>query len=494
MFSEWNCVIILKTQKEDSDVNRRLASWQRRVKKRYMALILLALVLTTLTAVSMQDRDSYTLSSARAGKPIRVEFSREGTADFQVQEGKRGVTFQAREPGDVTAIVVYPGKDGEKIEEFQIHVDEDLDLSVGRGRFAGDRMVILSIMTMFAAGTLVSVYTSFEAHRKRAFSYTMVAADALSLLLVFQTIFLISALFDSTDLSLAAFFAQIHAQGARFVTYTSFVMIALAAWLWISNVFLLLREGFSKRNMLGIALGGLWGSAYVIHALIIWYGNGSIALLILQTIVDYTIVYFECVLFALALSGVRAAVHIPPYDRDCIVILGCQLRKNGTPTPLLRGRLDRALDFENKQYAMTGHHAVFIPSGGKGKNEVCSEASSMAKYLMEQGIPSERILLEDRSTNTLQNMEYSKRVISEKMPGAKAAFSTTGYHVFRSLLWASRCGFDCEGMGSHTKWYYYPNAYLREILGLVAAHHAVLWGLLVVIGVYLLFGLLAQVQ
>ncbi|MCR4883350.1 MAG: YdcF family protein [Clostridiales bacterium] len=475
-------------------MNGKLAAWQHRVKKRYMTLILLAFILTTMTAVSMQDRDSYTLASARAEKPSRVEFSREGMAEWQVQEGRKGVTFHARQPGDVTAKVYYPGADGETVLEYQLHVDDNLGLSVGRGRFAGDRMIIFSVMTMFAAGTLVSVYTSIEAHRKKAFSYTMVAADALSLMLVFQTVFLFAALFDSADLSLAAFFAQVHAQGTRFVAYTSLIMIGLAVWLWISNVVLLWREGFSWRNMLGIGLGALWGSAYLIHALIVWSGSSSIFLMILQTIVDYTIAYFECVLFALALSGIRAAVHVPPYDRDCIVILGCQLRKNGTPTPLLRGRLDRALAFEEKQFAMTGRHAVFIPSGGRGKNEVCPEAASMAAYLEEKGVPVERILKEEGSTNTLQNMEYSMRLIREKIPGAKAAFSTTGYHVFRSLLWASRCGFECEGMGSHTKWYYYPNAYLREILGLVAAHHAVLWGLLVVVGVYLLFGLLAQVR
>ena len=70
-------------------MNGKLAAWQHRVKKRYMALILLAFILTTMTAVSMQDRDSYTLTSARAEKPSRVEFSREGMAEWQVQEGRK---------------------------------------------------------------------------------------------------------------------------------------------------------------------------------------------------------------------------------------------------------------------------------------------------------------------------------------------------------------------------------------------------------------------
>ncbi len=472
----------------------KLANWQHRVKKRYLALILLALILAAATVIVMvTGNDSYTLAAPEDRNPVRVEFTGDGIADFEVHDDHRILTFQAKTPGDATARVYYSSPGGEEIREYPLHVTENLRMTAGPGRFAGDRMIILSVMLMFAAGTLVSVYTSVEAHRKQAFSYTMVMADTLSIMLGFQTAFLLLAVFRSSEWSLSGFFTQVHAQGNRFVTLTAPVMIALAVWLWISNLVLLKREGFSWRNMLGIGLGALWSSAYIVHALISLYADTSnVLLMIFQTIVDYTIVYFECVLFALILSGARAARHVPAYDRECIVILGCQLRRNGTPTPLLRGRLDRALEFEKKQYESTGRHAIFIPSGGKGRNEICSEASSMATYLMEKGIPQERILLEDRSTNTLQNMEYSKKLVEKHMPGAKSAFSTTGYHVFRSMLWASRCNFECEGMGSKTKWYYYPNAYLREILGLVAAHHAVLWGLLIVICVYLLFGMLAQ--
>lgn len=476
-------------------MSSRLANWQRRVKKRYMALAFLALILMIFIGVSTMQKDSYTFSSASAGVPERIELSREDIAEYQVREGRRELTFHAKRPGDVTVTLVYPGDAGEEKREYQLHVGEDLRLSAGRGRFPGDRAIIFSIMLMFAAGTFVSIYTSVEAHRKKAFSYTMVAADALSLMMGFQTIFLFAAFFRSAEWSLTGFFQQIYAQGTRFVTYTAPVMIVLAVWLWISNMVLLFREGFSWRNMLGIGLGALWASAYILHGLIAVFADRTNVLwMIAQTVIDYTIVYFECVLFSLVLSGIRAARHVPPPDRDAIIILGCQLRRNGTPTPLLQGRLDRALAFEKDQHDRTGHHAVFVVSGGKGKNEICTEASSMGRYLMEKGVPKERILLEEQSTNTLQNMEYSKKIISRELPGAKTAFSTTGYHVFRSLLWASRCDFDCEGMGSRTKWYYYPNAYLREILGLVAAHHAVLWGLIVVILVYFTFGLLAQIH
>ena len=90
-------------------------------------------------------------------------------------------------------------------------------------------------------------------------------------------------------------------------------------------------------------------------------------------------------------------------------------------------------------------------------------------------------------------MQFSRRLISQIFPGASVAFSTTGYHVFRSMLLATRVGLEAEGMGSRTKWYYYPNAYLREILGLVYAHQSVLWCFLLVLGIYLGFGMLSQI-
>ena len=110
----------------------------------------------------------------------------------------------------------------------------------------------------------------------------------------------------------------------------------------------------------------------------------------------------------------------------------------------------------------------------------------MKRYLLEQGVPEERILEEDRSTDTLENMEFSKELILKKVrpgkdapqgywpslddPEAKIAFSTTNYHVFRSGLCARRVKMRAVGMGAKTKWYFWPNAAVREFVGLLTAH------------------------
>ena len=118
-------------------------------------------------------------------------------------------------------------------------------------------------------------------------------------------------------------------------------------------------------------------------------------------------------LFSTMICAVLSTRYRPPYDKEYIIILGCAIRRDGTPTPLLRGRIDRAVAFEREQFMKSGRHAYFVPSGGQGSDEVISEAESMKRYLIEQGIPEEQIIKEDKSVNTLQNFEFSKKVIGE---------------------------------------------------------------------------------
>ena len=94
----------------------------------------------------------------------------------------------------------------------------------------------------------------------------------------------------------------------------------------------------------------------------------------------------------------------------------------------------------------------------------------MKRYLLECGVPEERILEEGRSTDTYENMKFSKEKIWSVNSSGKVAFSTTNYHVFRSGLYARRVKMRAVGMGSDTKWYFWPNASVREFVGLLTEH------------------------
>ena len=99
---------------------------------------------------------------------------------------------------------------------------------------------------------------------------------------------------------------------------------------------------------------------------------------------------------------------------------------------------------------------------------------------MKKGIQEDEILEEDRSTTTYENMLYSKKLIEDELPKAKVSFSTNNFHVFRAGLFARRVKMRATGIGSKTKWYFWPNAAVREFVGLLSKHR--LKQLLVLLG------------
>ena len=265
-----------------------------------------------------------------------------------------------------------------------------------------------------------------------------------------------------------------------------FILLFSAA-LCASNLMLIRREGRSFVNVLGIILAFLLAAGLAFLFFFDRYASGSRNEVMIHDLIlnlfAAVYLYFECMLIGTINADFIAAFSEPEPDRDFLIIPGCAIRPDGTPTPLLRGRIDRALEFAEKQKKQTGRELTFIASGGKGTDETVSEAACIARYLSAQGVPAARIILEDRSTNTFENMKFSKEKILETGRSGKIAFATTNYHVFRSGLFARRVKMRAVGMGAPTKWYYWPNAAVREFIGLLTKHRGkqalILLGLIV---------------
>ena len=189
---------------------------------------------------------------------------------------------------------------------------------------------------------------------------------------------------------------------------------------------------------------------------------------------------------------------------DYIIIHGAGL--DGTrPTPLLAGRIDKALELWNKQH----QQGKFVASGGRGADEVVSEAQAMRDYLLEKGVPADAILMEDKSTTTWENLKNSIAVIradrttsggtdaasddvtASDSAGACGDFTTavvsSDFHVFRCAEYAHNLGIKADGIGSHTKGWYWPTAFIREFIAITKAH---LWPYLVIGGIYTLINVL----
>ncbi len=249
------------------------------------------------------------------------------------------------------------------------------------------------------------------------------------------------------------------------------IMLFMSVMLAVSNIWLIRHEGRRPVNTLGIIFAVLWGVGMT-------FTLGGIIFLLkipnsifIWLLMIYIVAYFECMFISTVACTILATRFTPSLDRDYIIILGCAIRNDGSLTPLLKGRVDSAVAFEKKQFEKTGKHAIFVPSGGQGDDEVISEGEAMEKYLLGIGVPKERILREDKSVNTMQNMEFSGNIIkkhSGNIDNAKIAFATTNYHVFRGYILAKKCGFKAQGISAKTKPYFYLNAFLREFIGLLA--------------------------
>ena len=253
-------------------------------------------------------------------------------------------------------------------------------------------------------------------------------------------------------------------------------IIIISIYSIITNIVLIKKEGFAPTRMLGIILGllallGLGGSQAIYYLLskVLVGTDKQFIRYTLDICINATLSYFYTLIIATLYCNVKAASHIPSFDKDFIIILGSKVRGDGRLTPLLKGRVDKAIEFAKMQYEATKKKIYYVPSGGKGNDENIAEAKAIKEYLLKKGINEDDIIIEDKSTSTYENMKFSKNKIDKLNKDAKISFATTNYHVFRSGIIANNQGIDVEGVGSKTKWYFYTNALIREFVANIVA-------------------------
>ena len=150
----------------------------------------------------------------------------------------------------------------------------------------------------------------------------------------------------------------------------------------------------------------------------------------------------------------------PAAGADVCLILGAQMKESG-PSDVLQRRLDKALD-----YLRENPDTIVVVSGGQGSNEPVSEAQGMRDYLAARGIAGERILMEDESASTKENLEYSAKLIDKSENSV--VIVTNNFHVFRAVSIARKQGYDnVQGMAASTHRGNLLNNLLREFLGVM---------------------------
>ena len=348
----------------------------------------------------------------------------------------------------------------------------------------GGPVKIRLIMTILSAFFAVTAAVFFDSFRKQVqynpYSYNTIFYFGFGLLLLFVTAeFIVAAVKcciypEIMEQQLSYSLSILSCSAVNFMILTAPFILVFSVALFISNISLIRHERKRIQNLLGIILAFVLVAGEIIVFLMNRYYSGSYMEVILKETSVHVLaalyLYFECMLIGAIVAGLMTAFYKPDLNADYIIILGCRVGPDGKPYPLLRGRIEKALDFYHKQMQETGKPPVFIPSGGKGTDEAVSECECMKNYLLEQGIPEEHILEEDKAENTYQNMLFSKQKIEEQKKDYVVLFSTTNYHVFRSGLMGRRVKLRAIGMGARTRWYFWPNASVREFAGLLQGH------------------------
>lgn len=229
----------------------------------------------------------------------------------------------------------------------------------------------------------------------------------------------------------------------RIISYAGIGAAFSPIWLVIGSVFvgsgLLIRFQIIQKLHLPIGIKGIFLGIFLIgivcfiaiEGILIYYGNAK-----------------------------------PAQDADYMIVLGAKV--NGSiPSKTLRARVLGTVSYlkENK-------HTKVIVSGGQGRGESVTEAFAMKELLLQQGISEDRIIMEDRSVNTEQNIRFSKGLIEEQskkdIGQLKLIIATSDFHTFRGISLAKKQGFQqVSGCPAKPDKILTVHYYLREFFAVV---------------------------
>ena len=388
------------------------------------------------------------------------------------------IKLRSVNPGRV--FIMIKGERCQTLLIFHVHKNGVITADRFFGDCTGSNAVITAILIYLVALGIYFVIKFRESMKESLYKYDNILYIGLIAFDIYLIYSQVCALVNKNGINGALMTSVSAAQSI--VMFTAPVVFIATILVTVSNIQLIRKEGRTWRNMLGLILGVILGIGCLLPYFIwLWMfytdvidthyerGFGRFFEMFLENTVSSYVFYLECILLGTIIIAVKAAKHIPAFDKDYIIIHGCQIRKDGTLTKLLQSRADRAIEFAKLQKEATGKDIVFVPSGGKGNDEIISEGEAIKRYLLENGISEDKIIKEDDSTSTEENVKLAMDKMRDNFgsDGYKAAFATTNYHVFRTGMLADKMGLKAEGIGSKTKAYFWINAFVREFIATV---------------------------
>ncbi|MFJ5229490.1 YdcF family protein [Kitasatospora sp. NPDC088391] len=240
------------------------------------------------------------------------------------------------------------------------------------------------------------------------------------------------------------------------------------AGLLIANGFKMIRkEGRRPANLLSLLCG--LGILLVVGLLLAATQADSAALGVVARTV-FLVASYLSFLYCCFIGYAYLYGHLTPRQEvDYVVVLGSGLIGGTRVPPLLASRLERGRRLYEAQAAL-GRPPMLIASGGQGPDEQLPESHAMAAYLEERGFPADRIIREDRSRTTEENLRFSGAIMSAAHPGYHCVVVTNNFHAFRAALLARQEGVNGQVAGSPTAAYFWPSATIREFVAVLVAH------------------------
>lgn len=249
-----------------------------------------------------------------------------------------------------------------------------------------------------------------------------------------------------------------------------FGMTAGVIGLFWNERILLKKEGFSISNLLPLIVGVGLILFQVMLLIVAYYYSGNPYITTLSSFISLSFGYIVSIFFFYFLTSILYNWFPITYKVDYIIVLGAGLINGEKVTPLLASRIDAGVKLYQKQVSKYQHYPTMILSGGQGPDEKISEAQAMMNYVEEQGYDIKCLYLEEKSTNTKENLQFSEQIAYKNdeikdFNRKNIVIASNNYHVLRAGKLGSKLGIFTRAVGAKTKCYYLPTAFIREYIG-----------------------------
>lgn len=244
-------------------------------------------------------------------------------------------------------------------------------------------------------------------------------------------------------------------------------IILILAGLYLLNLYIgpLVSLGvINAGNLFGFGVSGILIASGIFWKSLVdfieklWSGAGGKAIIS----VFCALVIAFCAVFLATLSQIVSRSEYTAGNQSTVIVLGCQIR-GSEPSITLRARCRVAAEY------MKEHpDAVAVATGGQGADEDLSEGQCIFNLMTESGISPDRIYIEDKSTNTDQNIANAKKIIDENGFSSDVAVATSEYHQYRASMICKKNGLTASSIPSPSSKRAKPTFFTREVFGVWA--------------------------